>query len=336
MFKIIIYKKIWSEVKKAKSILLCLHPSPDGDSIGSNLALYHALTKMGKQVTIIGGDSDFPKNFSTLPGVDKILTKNFIKINQADFDLFLILDMASLKQISRQGEVVFNKNLKTIILDHHASNPKFANINLVEPKAPATCQIVYDLLQINKVNITKDIALCLFVGIYTDSGGFKYVNTTSKTFLMATNLTKMCPSFPKVIFEIENNENPDRLKFLSLMLGSVKTHFSGKIAIASVDFDTLKNSKINGDVVNGSEIANMVKSVTGWEIGICMIESQPNSVKINFRTRDAKKYDVAKISSSLGGGGHKSAAGATINESLPKATTIILKNIKLLFPDIEK
>ena len=329
-------KKIWNEIKKGKNILLCFHPSPDGDSIGSNLALYYALTKIGKNVTIISGDSELPKNLSTIPGINKVTSKNFFQINQDDFDTFIMLDIASPKQISRQGEVVISKNLRTIIIDHHASNPKFADINLVEPHAPATCQIIYDLFKENKIKITKNIAACLFVGLYTDTGGFKYVNTTYKTFLAAAYLSEIYPNFNQLIFDIENNENPDRLKFLSIMFSSVKTYLSGKVAIASIDFQTLKESNISSSVINGSEIANLVKSVTGWEIGVCMIEYQPNSVKINFRTRDSKKYDVSKISATVGGGGHKSAAGATINESLPKATEILLKNIKSLFPKIDE
>ncbi|MFA6185031.1 MAG: DHH family phosphoesterase [Candidatus Shapirobacteria bacterium] len=329
-------KKIWSEIKKAKNILLTLHPSPDGDSIGSNLALFHSLTKMGKKVTLLGGDSEFPKNFSTLPGTDKILPKNFFQINQDDFDLFIIADIASPKLISRQGEIIFNKNLKTIIIDHHQSNPKFADINLVDAKTPATCQLIYNLFQENNIKITKNIAACLFIGIYTDTGGFKYTNTTYKTFLAAANLSKINPNYNKFIFELENNDHPDRLKFLSIILGSVKTYLSGKVAIASLDFETIKESKISNSVINGSEVANSIKSVTGWEIGISMIEYQPNYIKISFRTRDASKYDLSKISTAVGGGGHMAAAGATINGSLTEATDIILKNIKLLFPDLEK
>lgn len=329
-------KKIWSEIKKAKNILLTLHPSPDGDSIGSNLALFHALTKMGKKVTLLGGDSEFPKNFSTLPGADKILPKNFFQINQSDFDLFIIADIASPNLISRQGEIVFDKNLKTIIIDHHQSNPKFADINLVNAKIPAACQLVYDLFQDNHIKITKEIAACLFVGIYTDTGGFKYINTTYKTFLAVANLSKINPKFDKFIFEIENNDHPDRLKFLSIILGSIKTYFSGKVAIASLDFETIKEKDINNSVINSSEVSSLVKSIIGWDIGISMIEYRPNYVKISFRTRDASKYDLTKISTAVGGGGHIAAAGATINGSLADATDIILKNLKLVYPDLEK
>lgn len=333
MIKKLIYKKIWSEIKKAKSILLTLHPSPDGDSIGSNLALYHVLTKMGKKVTLLAGDSTFPNNFNNLPGVKNILPKNFFQITPDDYDLFIVADISDEKRISQKGDMSIPKTLKTIVIDHHLSNTsKFAKVNLVDSDSPATCQILYELLEFEKVKITKEIAICLFVGIYTDTGGFKYRDTTTKTFSIAASLTKIYPDFDKLIFEVENNDDPDRLKFLSLMLSSIETYCSNKVAIASIDFDTIQKNNISNNVVSGSEIANMVKSVVGWDIGISLIESQPNFIKISLRTRDAKKYDLSKLSMALGGGGHRSAAGAVLNNlSVPQAKKLLIEKIKKIY-----
>lgn len=332
-----IYKQIWQEIKKAKNILLILHPGPDADSIGSNLALYHVLTKMGKKVTLLGGDSDLPKDFSCLPGFDQILSKNFFQIDPKQFDLFLILDASSLSQISKQGEVVFPQSLKTIIIDHHQTSTKFADLNLIDNKASATCQILFDLLEDLKVKITPDIAICLFIGIYTDTGGFKYSLTTSKTFSIVTKLTEINPNFPSVIFNIENNNEPDRLKFLSLMLGSVKTYLSDHVAIASISFKEIQKNNIKSTTIYNSEIPNLLKSVVGWDIGISLIEYQPNTVKVSLRTRNAQKYNLGFIAQSLGsGGGHQSAAGATIAKSLPEAKKIVLDIIQKLYPKIDK
>lgn len=333
MIKRLIYKKIWSEIKKAKNVLLTLHPSPDGDSIGSNLALYHVLTKMGKKVTLLAGDSTFPNNFSSLSGVKNILTKNFFQINPNDYDLFIVADISDEKRISQKGDMSIPKTLKTIVIDHHLSNTtKFAKLNLVDSASPATCQILYELLEFEKVKITKEIAACLFIGLYTDTGGFKYRDTTTKTFSIAASLTKIYPDFDKLIFEVENNDQPDRLKFLSLMLSSIETYCSNKVAISSIDFDTIEKNNISNTVVNGSEISNMVKSVIGWDIGISLIESQPNFIKISLRTRDAKKYDLSKLSMALGGGGHRSAAGAVLTDlSISQAKKVILDKIKQVY-----
>jgi len=337
MFNKLISKKIWREVQKAKNILLILHPSPDGDSVGGNLALYHALIKIGKSVTILSGDSEYPKNLLSLPSSGKVLPKNFFQINQNDYDLLITADISDKKQISKQGNVNISKKLKTITIDHHPTNSKFAKINLIDVKSPATCQIIYNLFKINKVKITKNIAACLFIGLYADTGGFKYPNTNYKTFLIAAELTKIYPSFNKLIFNLENSDQPDRLKFLSLMLASISTHLGDKVAIASIDFDTIKKNNINSDVVNGSNIANTLKSIIGWEIGISLIEIQPNLIKISFRTRDSIKYDLTKISVAIGGGGHKTAAGATIKDMpLNKAKDLLIAKICQVYPKIDK
>ena len=331
-------KKIWKEINRSKSILLHIHSGPDGDSVGSALAFYFVLQKMGKNVVVIGGDSDLPQNLSVIPGTNKIISKNFFQVDLTQFDLFIILDSSSPSQISHNGKIVFPKNLKTIIIDHHQSSEKFAQINLVLPKYSSTCQIIYDLFQLKRIKINKNIAACLFVGIYTDTGGFKYFNPTYKTFDIASKLAKIYPSFDRLIFDIENNDHPDRLKFFSLLLNSIENHFSNHVAIASISYDEIRKNNLDSNALNSySEITNMLKSVIGWDIAATFIEFQPNMVKVNFRTRDSKIYDLAKVASTTGsGGGHRAAAGATIYKSLPEAKQVVLDIIKKLYPKIDK
>lgn len=332
-----INKKIWQEIKKAKNILLILHPSPDGDSIGSNFAFFHALSNMGKKVTLLSGDSEFPNNFSTLPGVNKLTKKNLFDLELSQFDLFIINDISDLPQISRIKEIILPKNLKTINIDHHFSNTGIFDINLVDSSYSSTCQLIFDFFQSIKIKITPDIAACLFVGIYTDTGGFKYSGTTDKTFQVAAKLTKIYPKFSQLIFDIENNDHPDRLKFLSLILASVETYFSNSVAIASLNHQSIKDNNLNPTAVSSSDIANLLKSITGWQIGIAIIEHQSNNIKISFRTRDSSKFDLSKIATALGGGGHKAAAGLILKDSsIDEAKKIIIKTIKKIYPNIDK
>ena len=330
-------KKIWKEIKKAKNILLTLHPNPDGDSIGSSLALYHVLTQIGKKVTLISGDSQISNNFFSLPGIKEIVNKNFFDLNLSDFDLFIINDIAAPNQISKIKDIIFPLDIKTIIIDHHASNIGFADINLIDSSSPSTCQLIFDLFQSNKVKITSNIAACLFVGIYTDTGGFKYMGTTSKTFEVAAKLTKIYPEFTQLIFDIENNDHPDRLKFLALILSSVETYFSDSMAIATLSHQTIKDNNLNPSAVSSSDIANILKSITGWQIGVAIIEYQSNHIKASFRTRDSSKFDLSLIASTLGGGGHKAAAGLVLKDtSIDEAKKLIIKNIKKIYPNIDK
>lgn len=331
-------KKIWKEIDRSQRILLHLHPGPDGDSIGSALAMYHALKSLNKDISIIQGDTELPQNLSSLPGVDKIIPKNIFQIDLNQYDLFIVLDSSSLKQISRLGDIKFPKKLKTICIDHHLSNEKFANINLIVATSPATAQIIFDFFQIRKIKNNPKIAACLFAGLYTDTGGFKYPNTTAKTLNIASQLAKIYPKFPQLIFNIENTDEPDRLKFISLLLASVETYFSDHVAIASISYQDIQENHLSSTSINGySEISNLLKSVVGWDIALTLVEIQPETVKISFRTRDSQIYDLAKIAvATKAGGGHKSAAGATLNMPLSQAKETILAIIKKLYPKINK
>lgn len=334
--KIKLLTQIWKEIDNSKNILFHLHPSPDADSAGGALSFMHVLKKLKKNVTVISGDSDFPQNLNSLPGSDKILAKNIFQIDLSKFDLFIALDTASLTQISKQGEVVFPKNLKTITIDHHDTNTNFSKINFIDTAYPATCQILFDVYEYKNIKINKDIASCLFAGIYTDTGGFKYPKTTDYTFLVASKLAKIAPKFSKIIFEMENNEDPARLKYLSIILSSVETFLQDQVAIASISFDTIQKNNLSQNVISTSDVANMLKSVVSWNIGVCLIETQPDLVKLSFRTRDANKFDVAKIAEKLGGGGLKAAAGATIKKPLPEAKNELLKAISSVYPKLSK
>ncbi len=331
-------RRIWKEINRSSKILLHLHPSPDGDSIGSALAMYHALTGLGKNVTLIQGDTPIPQNLLHLPGTDKINPKNITQIDLNQYDLFLILDSSSVNQITKINGFKLPKKLKTIVIDHHQSNEKFGKVNMVIPTSPATAQIVYDLLTYRKIKITPKIAACIYVGIYTDSGAFKYFNPTYKTFNIASQLAKIYPQFPKLIFDIENSDHPDRLKFISLVLSSIKTFHSNHVAVASLSYNQINDNNLNINNVGGySEIANMIKSVIGWDIAVTLVELQPNVVKVSLRTRNSDLYDLSKIAvSTKSGGGHKAAAGATVNMSLEKSQDLILSIIKKLYPKIDQ
>ena len=331
-------RRIWKEIDRSKRILLHLHPSPDGDCTGSALALYHVLTGMGKEVTLIQGDSEFPKNLSSLPGSDKIVPKNITQVDLSQYDLFIILDSSSTKQITKISELKFPKKLRTIIIDHHQSNDKFAKLNLVLPSYSSTSQLVYELLVYKKIKITPKVAACIYVGIYTDTGGFRYFNPTFKTFNIASQLAKIYPKFPKLIFDIENNDSPDRLKFMSLLLGSVETSLNNHVAAAKISYQQITQNNLNVNSIGGySEIANTIKAVTGWDIAFTLVEIQPEVIKVSFRTRNSEAYDMSKIALiTKGGGGHKAAAGATLNMSLEKAQELILSIIKKLYPKIDQ
>lgn len=325
--------QIWEEIEKAKKILLHCHVGPDADSYGSTLAIMQAIKNMGKTVVLISGDSEPLKQFSILPGFSLVEKKSFLEINQKDFDLFLALDSSSKEQISKLGKVEFAENLKVIVIDHHKSNTNFGHLNLIDDSYPAVCQLLYDLMVLWKIEITPEIAICLFLGIYSDTGGFKYPPVSTETFETAASLTKIYPDFAKIVFQIENNKTPNEIIFEGIALSSIKSFFSGKVAISIVSNKRLAKNNIGAEETHSGWIASSLVSVKDWEIGIALVEKKPNDCWISFRTRG--KYDVAKIAAATGfGNGHPASAGAKLKVSPNKAKKFLLKKIQEVYPEL--
>ena len=323
--------KIWRAIQAAEKILLHFHPFPDPDSVGSALAMYHALRGRGKKITVLKGDSPLPEYLSFLPGYDAITPKNYLEINPAAFDLFLILDTSTTDRVSNLGEVKFPPGLKTVLIDHHRSAAPFADLNLIAPEYPATAQILYELFRHWKIKLTPDIAACLFLGIYTDTGGFKYPGVTTETFLAAAKLVKLAANFPDLIFQLENNNSPGQLGFEGLAFSSIEVIGGGQVALVALSADQLKRASLQTKDAQGVSIPNHLKSVKGWMIGALLLEDGKGMTHLHLRTRDSIKFDVSKLAVALGGGGHAAAAGATLKISLPEAKALFLAKLKKIY-----
>ena len=328
--------QIKKNIDEANRILLHIHPGPDGDSVGSALAFYHALKQMGKKVEVIGGDSPLPNFLSHLPGFSRIKNRNFFQTNLTRFDLFIILDSSDLKFISAVNPPDFPPHLKTINIDHHSTNPEYADLNLIDTNSPATCQILFTLFSKWGFTIDKKIAACLLAGIYTDTA-FKYSYTNWQTFNIAGKLAKIYPEFPSLFAQIDNSNSPKTLKLTSLLLSSVKTYLSGHLAVASISAAKLKKHNLSKSDSKGMDVANLLKTVPGWYIAVTLFEDKPKLVKASFRTNQPQIYDLAKIASLAGqGGGHAAAAGATFNLTLLATREKIVDTIKKLYPQIQE
>lgn len=331
-----IAQKIKTEIDSAQTILLCCHPSPDPDSLGSVLALKHYLEGIGKKVIALRGDDDLPKNLLTLPGAKNIIAKNFTEIDAVDYDLFIATDSSSPGQVTKLGDIPQPVRKKTIVIDHHDTNTEYGDINLLITDSPATAQIIFELFNNWNVTVNPDIAKCLFAGIYSDTGGFKYPKTTAQTFAIASELAKTAPDFAKIIFDLENNYDAENLKFLGLALSLIENYFSDNVAISPIPIIKMNELGIKKVHTDKMEISNLLKSVTDWNIGASLIERTNGTTSLSLRTRDALSWDVSKIAKALGGGGHTAAAGATISKPLLEAKELFLSVIENLFPELGK
>lgn len=323
-------EKIWDVLDHAESILLHLHPNPDGDSMGSALGLAHTLRSIGKKVIVIAGDSPLPDYLAHLPGADGIESLTFLAVDQTQYDVFVVLDSASPDQISRTGEVAFSPELRTVVIDHHGTNKGYGEINWIDPTSPATAQLVYELLAWKKLTIPQDAATCLLVGLHTDTGGYQYPPTSRATFLAAAALAEIAPHYHETLFPIQNSSDARNIAYQGLALRNLELHplSDGKqLAMSVVSAEERVELGITPEFADKSQIANLLKSVVGWEVAVALVEIEPGNVKASFRTRDARRYPVGSIAAVLGGGGHPAAAGLSLSMSLPEAKEQIIQAV---------
>lgn len=323
-------ESILKEINNSNNILLHCHPSADSDSVGSVLAMKFALESMGKKATVIRGDTEIPKSFD-FPGINTIVQKSYAEIDKENFDLFLVLDSSSKNMISFKSEVIFPEKMKVIVIDHHKSNENFGHINCVDSSYPSTAQIVFDLLKSFGIKIDHDIAINIFIGMYTDTGGFKYGNVNSETFKIVSELVSYATDFTETIFTLENSATKESLIFEGLALSSIKDFYEGKLAISSITYEQMRENNIKSQDIISSSISNKIKSVIGFDVGVCLVEEESNLIKVSFRTRYPQKYDLTKIAKALGGGGHIAAAGARINSTMDDAIHKVVENFKLIY-----
>ena len=289
------------EIDRASRVLLHCHPNPDQDSVGSALAMSHALRALGKTVTVIAGDSPKPNYLSALPGFADIKPVDFAGVRAEDFDLFIIVDSDSPARVSTRASVVFPPAWRLVVIDHHVTNQRFGHINLVA-HASATAEILFYLFRQWGIEIGCDIAACLLAGIYGDTGGLKFAGTTAATVAAVHDLVKIYPDFHQLLFAIDNNLTPEQLRFDGLAFSQVKNYFSGRVAVSAVAQADLVQHDIQPEQVSFG-VANRLKAVIGWDIGASLVEATLGSVKLSLRTRDPAKYDLSRVAVGGGGGG---------------------------------
>lgn len=324
--------EILGKIKKARTVLLHLHPRPDGDSIGSALAFWHMLKAMGKHPTLIQGDSSLPEGFFCMPGADAIEKKSIREVDLSAFDLFLIVDSAQIRLVSDSDNISFPPSLETVVIDHHISNTKFAKLNLVDSTYSATAHIVYDLFKIWEVNISEKIAQCLYVGMWTDTNGFQYRTTNADALRAAADLIDITPKVLDAVFLVLNNNAPQHIAFQGLALSNVRTFFEGRVAISFVTSQQLKEKNIEGSYTENQGISSILRSVKRWDIAISFVEMEPDRIAVSVRTRN-NSIDASKITAQLGGGGHKAAAGATLHMPFDQAREKLLEAIGVVIKE---
>jgi phosphoesterase RecJ-like protein len=307
-------KKIIEKIKNNKSFLITAHLNLEGDALGSELAMYLLLKKLNKKVVICNNDP-LPAIYKFLP-FSRVI-KNELKKDDF-FDVAFVLDCSD---ASRTGKVKdYLSRVRCIInIDHHISNTFFGDINWVEPKKSSTCEIIYKLCEKLKI-LDKNIALCLYTGIFTDTGSFTYTNTSWSTHKIITHLMKYGIHPHKIYENIHNLCQPSDLKFIGKILSSLKFDSGKRICWATVKKWIEKNYDLT------EIIFSIMRLLKDPEVFILFKKLEKNKIRVNFRSRS--RIDVNRIAQFFGGGGHKCASGTTIEDSLEGAEKKVISFVK--------
>ena len=303
-------------LKAAKKLVIVSHVSPDGDTLGSSLALMHALCMLGKEV-IMNVDDDISTVYSFLPGIAEY--RRFAPDESVDADLLVIVDASSADRAGNALEVV--KSPAVLNIDHHKTNTQFADYLYLDSYAAATAEIIYSLLLEMGIKLTRDIATCIYEGIYTDTGSFKYSNTTSNTLKTAADLLKYGVN-PSLISDNMELKSRSQVEMLRKVLETLTFLKDGKIAYIEIPLELYDHN------VETDTFISYPRYVEGVEIALLFKQVEENLTRVSFRS---KEIDVAKIALSFGGGGHKKAAGCSIYAPLKEAEKVILEAVGELF-----
>lgn len=315
-----IAREIFLEIKKSNHILLALHVSPDIDSVASVLTMNMVLEKMDKKTKMISFGQIPPRLFY-LPGIEKIEYADFGKIDLKDFDLFVSLDCAAERMITRSQYLrEFPPKFKIINIDHHITNTKFGDVNLIKYLS-STAEILYKLFQIWKIKINKDLAQLIFAGIFSDSGCFQYPLTSADTLRVAAELMDIGASLNYEVLQQFRSYNIKTLKYWERILENMQVDMSGKFIWSKLSCQEKKDLEI--DAVDIQEAASLFAPIVfGTEFGIILVEETDGLTRGSLRSRD--DFDVSKLAVELGGGGHKQAAGFSLEMPLEEAERKVL------------
>ncbi|QXM06102.1 DHH family phosphoesterase [Crassaminicella indica] len=316
--KIINMKEALDIIHKADNILILPHILPDGDTIGSSVALYLALKKIGKHPVILL-DEELPYNI-------KFLSQKYIR-NKIDesfmFDLAISIDCSDVDRLGDRKEYI-HKAKNSLNIDHHVTNTYFADINVVDSKAAATGEIIYFIIKAMKVAITKDIATCIYTALSTDTGSFKYDNTSSQTHRIVAELIEKNIDLNFITTQIYQNKPLYKVKLLSEVLNTLELYFDNKLAILCITKEMLERIGAKKEDTDG--IIEFARDINGVEVGVLLKEMEKGKIKVGFRAK--YDVDVSKIAESFNGGGHKKASGCSIYDNMNNAKALIIKEIE--------
>ena len=308
-------------IKSSKNILIFSHINPDGDTLGSMCALYSAVLKNYKKKCDMAAISKIPDIYSFLPHISEV--KNIDDIDKSrEYDLVINVDVASIERIC-DGKILFDKAKNTVNIDHHKTNNAYANLNIINPDASSTGEVLFDCLRKMDLNIDIDCATCLYTAILTDTGSFRFDNTKEKTFECASKLVEIGVKPSEIYKKVYESDSKTLVMFQAYCISKAKFLEDDKIAYTVVYKKDMEKYSANDECMEG--LTEKLRAIVTTRVAFVAKEMKSGATKISMRSKFA---DVAKICEVFGGGGHKFASGCTIKAPVEDAVKRVLAEIK--------
>jgi len=306
-------------VRRPRRFLLTTHVRPDGDGLGSMLALAEALESLGKEVRMVNA-STYPPRYAFLDPQRRVRYFEAPGDEYRDSEAVIVLDTGTWNQLGSFGPFLQGLSVPRAVIDHHLTQDDLGGLRLVDTTAEATGRLTHQALGALGVRPTAEMASNLFVAVAMDTGWFRHSNTTPATFALASELVAAGAKPERLYEELFERNTLSRLRLTGLVLERLTVVSGGRVAYTELrrgDYEA------TGAVPQDREdLVNYTRSVQGVEVGLFFMEQPKGGVKVSFRSRGT--VDVARIAETFGGGGHRAASGAILPTPLAEARTRVL------------
>lgn len=311
-----------SELRRADSFLITTHASPDGDAIGSMLAVRFLLEAMGKtRVTCVSHDP-VPKVYRWLPGVTEVRRPSD---SIEPFDLAVIVDVSQRGRIGRVGDHI-PAGVRSLVIDHHLETQPCGDVNFVDPTYAATGEIITELFEVADMPLSVEAAECAYVALATDTGSFRYSSTTARSHRMAERLINAGIDVGSISERVFDFMSLAKFRLMSHVLQRMQFACDGRVAYNEVSLRELQELSAKSEDLDG--LVNLARNIEGVEVAMLFKEIGPASTKVSMRSN--RDFNSALFLQRFGGGGHACAAGATMSLPLNQARESVLGEVESL------
>ena len=315
------YAKLNDIIKSSKNILIISHVNPDGDTLGSMCGLYCAILDNFKKKCDMLAISKLPDVYSYIPYYNEV--KQVDEIDKSrEYDLVINVDVAAIDRICG-AKILFEKAKNTINIDHHKTNNAYGNLNFIDSEASSTGEVLFGLFNKMGWKINLDCAICLYTAILTDTGSFRFDNTTPSTFECAAKLVEIGINPSDMYKKVYESDSKTLVTFQAYCLSKAKFLNDDKVAYITVYRKDMEKFSANEECMEG--LTEKLRAIVTTQIAFVAKEMKSGHTKVSMRS---KCIDIAEICEKFDGGGHKFAAGCTIKAPVDKAVKMLLEEIK--------